>query len=63
MEKFLDKIIVKDNENKSELQIILNTKELINIDITSKLRQLQNLSDRYGTQIKKVPYSHSHAHG
>ena len=62
-EKFLDKIIVKDNDNKSELQIILNTKELINIDITSKLRQLQNLSDRYGTQIKKVPYSHSHAHG
>ena len=38
IEKFLDKIIVKDNENKSELQIILNTKELINIDITSKLR-------------------------
>lgn len=63
IEKFLDKIIVKDNENKSELQIILNTKELINIDMSDKLRQLQNLSDRYGTQIKKVPYSHSHAHG
>lgn len=63
IEKFLDKIIVKDNEEKSELQIILNTKELINIDMSNKLRQLQNLSDRYGTQIKKVPYSHSHAHG
>lgn len=63
IEKFLDKIIVKDNEEKSELQIILNIKELINIDMSNKLRQLQNLSDRYGTQIKKVPYSHSHAHG
>ena len=63
IEKFLDKIIVKDNENKSELQIILNTKELINIDMSDKLRKLQNLSDRYGTQIKKLPYSHSHAHG
>lgn len=62
IEKFLDKIIVKDNENKSELQIILNTKELINIDITSKLRQLQNLSDKNSTQIKKVPLCHSHAH-
>lgn len=63
IEKFLDKIIVKDNEDKSELQIILNTKELINIDMSDKLRQLQNLSNKYGTQIKKVPYCHSHAHG
>lgn len=62
IEKFLDKIIVKDNEDKSELQIILNTKELINIDMSDKLRQLQNLSDKYDTQIKKVPYCHSHAH-
>lgn len=77
IEKFLDKIIVKDNEDKSELQIILNTKELINIDITSKLRQLQNLSDKenlnkiadsnnlsnYKTaQIKKLQLCHSHAH-
>ena len=29
IEKFLDKIIVKDNEEKSELQISLNTKESI----------------------------------
>ena len=54
IEKFLDKIIVKDNEDKSELQIILNTKELININMSDKLRQLQNLSDKCGTQIKKV---------
>lgn len=46
IEKFLDKIIVKDNEDKSELQIILNTKELININMSDKLRQLQNLSDK-----------------
>ena len=46
IEIFLDKIIVKDNENKSELQIILNTKELININMSDKLRQLKNLSDR-----------------
>lgn len=44
--KFLDKIIVKETQNKSELQIILNTKELINMDITSKLRQPKNLSDK-----------------
>lgn len=62
IEKFLDKIIVKNNENKSELQIILNTKELINIDMSDKLRQLQNLSDKNSTQIKKVPLCHSHAH-
>ena len=54
IEKFLDKIIVKDNEDKSELQIILNTKELININMSDKLRKLQNLSDKCGTQIKKV---------
>lgn len=63
IEKFLDKIIVKDNEDKSELQIILNTKELININMSDKLRQLQNLSDKNSTQIKKVPLCHSHAHG
>ena len=63
IEKFLDKIIVKDNEDKSELQIILNTKKLININMSDKLRQLQNLSDSYSTQIKKVPLCHSHAHG
>lgn len=40
-QKFLDKIIVKDNEEKSELQIILNTNELINIDISNKLRQFK----------------------
>lgn len=62
IEKFLDKIIVKDNENKSELQIILNTKELIDINMSDKLRQLKNLSDKNGTQIKKVPSCHSHAH-
>lgn len=76
--KFLDKIIVKDNEDKSELQIILNTKELINIDMSDKLRQLQNLSDKenlnkiadsnnlsnYKTaQTKKLQLCHSHAHG
>lgn len=53
IEKFLDKIIVKDNENKSELQIILNTKELIDINMSDKLRQLMNLSDKNITQIKK----------
>ena len=63
IEKLLDKIIVIDKEERSKLQIILNTKELINIDMSDKLRQLSNLSDKYGTQIKKVPYSHSHAHG
>lgn len=62
IEKFLDKIIVKDNENKSELQIILNTKELIDINMSDKLRQLMNLSDKNITQIKKVPSCHSHAH-
>ena len=62
IEKLLDKIIVIDKEERSKLQIILNTKELINIDMSDKLRQLSNLSDKYGTQIKKVPYSHSHAH-
>ena len=62
IEKFLDKIIVKDNEDKSELQIILTTKELININMSDKLRQLQNLSDKCGTQIKKVQYCYSHAH-
>ena len=62
IEKFLDKIIVKNNENKSELQIILNTKELIDINMSDKLRQLKNLSDRNITQIKKVPICHSHAH-
>lgn len=40
IEKFLDKIIVKDNQKKSELQIILNTKELININMCDKLRHL-----------------------
>ena len=63
IEKFLDKIIVKNNENKSELQIILNTNDLININMSDKLRQLKNLSDKNSTQIKKVPYCHSHAHG
>lgn len=77
IEKFLDKIIVKDNEDKSELQIILNTKELINIDMSNKLRQLQNLSGKenlnkianlnnlsnYKTaQTKKLQLCHSHAH-
>ncbi len=62
IEKFLDKIIVKNNENKSELQIILNTKELIDINMSNKLRQLKNLSDKNSTQIKKVPLCHSHAH-
>ena len=62
IEKFLDKIIVKNNENKSELQIILNTNDLININMSDKLRQLKNLSDKNSTQIKKVPYCHSHAH-
>ena len=62
IEKFLDKIIVKDNENKSELQIILNTKELIDIKMSDKLRQLKNLSDKNSTQIKKLPLCHSHAH-
>ena len=77
IEKFLDKIIVKDNENKSELQIILNTEELINIDMSNKLRQHQNLSDKEKlnkiadsnnlsnhktAQIKKLQLCHSHAH-
>lgn len=63
IEKFLDKIIVKETQDKSELQIILNTKELINIDISDKLRQLKNSSDKNNAQIKKVPLCHSHAHG
>ena len=78
IEKFLDKIIVKDNEDNSELQIILNTKELININMSDKLRQLKNLSDKenlnkiaelnnlsnYKTaQIKKLQLCYSHAHG
>ena len=77
IEKFLDKIIVKDNEEKSELQIILNTKELININISNKLRQFRNLSDKEylnkiensnhlsnnkNAQIKKLQLCHSHAH-
>ncbi len=62
IEKFLDKIIVKDNNEKSELQIILSTKELINIDMSDKLRQIKNLSDINIAQIKKVPFCHSHAH-
>jgi len=77
MEKFLDKIIVKESLEKSELQIILNTKELININISDKLRQLNNLSDKEKlnkianlnylsndktTQIKKLQLCHSHAH-
>lgn len=62
IEKFLDKIIVKETRDKSELQIILNTKELIHINMSDKLRQLKNLSDKKGTQIKKVPLCHSHAH-
>lgn len=63
IETFLDKIIVKDNKEKSELQIILNTKELIDINLPSKLRQLNTLSDKNGTQIFKIPCCHSHAHG
>ena len=31
--------------------------------MSDKLRQLKNLSDKNSTQIKKVPYCHSHAHG
>lgn len=77
IEKFLDRIIVKDNEEKSELQIILNTKELININMSDKLRQLKTLSDKEylnnitnfkhlsnnkNAQIKKLPLCHSHAH-
>ena len=77
IEKFLDKIIVKDNEEKSELQIILNTKELININMSDKLRQLKTLSDKEylnnitnfkhlsnnkNAQIKKLPLCHSHTH-
>ena len=77
IEKFLDKIIVKNNENKSELQIILNTKELIDINMSDKLRQLKDLSDKeklskisslnnlsnYKTaQIKKLQLCHSHTH-
>ena len=62
IEKFLDKIIVKDNNEKSELQIILSTKELINIDMSDKLRQIKNLSNINIVQIKKVPFCHSHAH-
>ena len=50
IEKFLDKIIVKNTQEKSELQIILNTKELININMSDKLRQLKNLSNKCGTQ-------------
>ena len=52
IEKFLNRIIVKDNKEKSELQVILNTKELVNINMPEfdKLRQL------------KVPYCLSHAH-
>lgn len=76
--KFLDKIIVKDNEDKAELQIILNTKELININVSDKLRQFKNLSDKEylnkianlnhlsnnrTAQIKKLQICHSHAHG
>ncbi len=78
IEKFLDKIIVKDNEDKAELQIILNTKELMNINISDKLRQFKNLSDKEylnkiansnhlsnnrNAQIKKIQLCHSHAHG
>lgn len=63
IEKFLDKIIVKETQDKSELQIILNTKELIHINMSDKLRQLKNLSDKKGTQIKKLQLCHSHAHG
>ena len=55
IEKFLDKIIIKNNENKSELQIILHTKELIDINMYDKLRQLRIRND-------KVPLCHSHAH-
>lgn len=78
IEKFLDKIIVKETPEKSELQIILNTKELININISNKLRQFKNLSDKEylnkianlnrlsndkKAQIKKLQLCHSHAHG
>lgn len=34
IEIFLDKIIVKETQDKSKLQIILNTKEVINMDIS-----------------------------
>lgn len=34
IERFLDKIIVKNNYDKNELQIILNTDEFINVDIS-----------------------------
>lgn len=78
IEKFLDKIIVKETPEKSELKIILNTKELININVSGKLRQFKNLSDKdymnkianlnhlsndRAAQIKKLQLCHSHAHG
>lgn len=62
IEKFLDKIIVKDNQEKSELQIILNTEELIAVNLPIKLRQLNNLSDKDATQKNLLPLCHSHAH-
>lgn len=78
IEKFLDKIIVKESPEKSELQILLNTKELIDVNLPSKLRQLMSLSDKENlnkiadlnhlsddktAQIKKLQLCHSHAHG
>ncbi len=63
IETFLDKIIVKNSKEKSELQVILNTKELIDINLPSKLRQLNTLSNKYGTQKNLLPLCYSHAHG
>ncbi len=62
IEIFLDRIIVKDKQEKSELQIILNTKEIINVNLPNQLRQLNNLSNKNGSQFFKIPCCYSHAH-
>ena len=69
IEELLDKIIVvekqvEDNkkENEVELKIILAGGKIITYGSATKLRQISQLGSLRGTDYKKVPLCHSHAH-
>lgn len=51
-----------ENQNEVELQIILTGNKIINYGSHTKLRQISHLKKSKGTDYKKVPLCHSHAH-
>ncbi len=58
----LDKKETKQNECEIELKIILAGNKIITYGSASKLRQISQLGRLRGTDYKKVPLCHSHAH-